>query len=72
MSLNRPVPLYFFSLSFNINLIFSLATLDIDIETVLFLPDDGRSHSDQEIPKGSYKILDLFRKRPVLWLKGSY
>jgi hypothetical protein len=35
---------------------FEISTLDIDVETVLYLPDNGRGHPDQEIPKGSYKV----------------
>jgi len=34
---------------------FDTSTLDLDIETVLFLPDNGRD-PDLQIPKESYKV----------------
>ncbi|MBS0624949.1 MAG: hypothetical protein JSS32_02725 [Verrucomicrobia bacterium] len=33
-----------------------LDKIDIDVETVLFLPDNGRDPDYLQIPKGSYKI----------------
>lgn len=33
-----------------------LDKIDIDAETVLFLPDNGRDPDSMQIPKGSYKV----------------
>jgi hypothetical protein len=35
---------------------FDISELNIDAETVVFLPDNGRGLPGGEIPKGSYKV----------------
>ena len=35
-----------------------LDKIEIDAETVLFLPDNGRDPESMQIPKGSYRVFD--------------